>query len=83
MLSKAERKRRKQEKILSRYRAYCRVLIEAYKSNDYSNIKEAYARLAGFRNGVMAMCEGGQYGYWNRQFNEAFKKYREEFKQYE
>jgi hypothetical protein len=83
MISKTERKRRKQEKVLGWYRAYCRSLIEGYKSNDYNKIKEAYGRLSSFTNGAMSMCEGGQYSYWHKKFEEEFAKCREEFQQYE
>lgn len=78
MISKAERKRRKQESIIQHYQYYLNELEKAYRSNQ--RVSDTYMRLNAFRAGVMSMCQGGEYAYWQKRFNEAFLEWQEKNK---
>lgn len=79
MISKAERKRRKRESIMQHYQCYLNGLEKAYRSNH--KVSDAYSQLNAFRAGVISMCQGGEYAYWEKRFNEAFLEWQEKNKE--
>lgn len=72
-ISKAERTRRKREKIKRIYQYYLDRLVEVYQIKDYCKIRETYSSITAFEKGVRAMCDGGEHAYWHREFNNMFK----------
>lgn len=78
MISKAERVRRKHERVLDSYRGYLAELALAYKNHDDRKLAIEYRRLIAFTQGVYALCEGGEYRYYRKHFDEIFIKWKEE-----
>lgn len=78
MSSKAERVKKRHEKVLSMYRGYIAELERAYKSHYDRRVAIAYAQLSAYAQGVYEMSQGGECRYYRKQFDEIFNHWKEE-----